>query len=83
MSGRNGRAVSVRKTEAIVSYQRTKRPRSRADTFAIEAVLFLSGFCTAFSPVKLPEGERPRKVLRVRINSSDSNPVTKHRREPA
>jgi hypothetical protein len=25
MSGRNGRALSVRKTEAIVSYQHTKK----------------------------------------------------------
>ena len=44
MSGRNGRAVSVRKTEAIVSYHYTNKA-SIPDTFVIEAVLFLSRFC--------------------------------------
>lgn len=42
MSGRNGGAVSVRKTEAIVSYHYTNKA-SIPDTFVIEAVLFCRG----------------------------------------
>ena len=63
MSGRNGRTVSVRKTEAIVSYQHTKRSRSRTDMLGIEAVLFLPWFCAAALPLNLPDGGRHRKAV--------------------
>ena len=63
MSGCNGRAVTVRKTEAIVSYQHAKRSRSRADALGIEAVLFLPWFCAAALPVNRRMVDDTRKAV--------------------